>query len=125
MPTYEYRCQSGHTFEVFQRMSDAPLEACVVCGENGVEKVLFAPAVHFKGSGFYSTDYGRGAQKRDERTSADGSGSSADSGGKEGAAKDANGSGGERAKDKDGSKSAAKGEGGSKTGDTGAKASES
>lgn len=106
-------------------MSDAPLEACVVCGENGVEKVLFAPAVHFKGSGFYSTDYGQGAQKRDERTSADDSGSSTDSGGKEGAGKDAKGSGGERAKDRGGSESAAKGEGGSKTGETGAKASES
>jgi putative FmdB family regulatory protein len=58
MPIYEYRCPDGHTFEVFQRMSDAPAEACAVCGRGPVEKILFPVAVHFKGSGFYSTDYG-------------------------------------------------------------------
>ena len=63
MPIYEYRCPNGHTFEVFQRMSDPPAEACEVCGASPVEKVLFPVAVHFKGSGFYSTDYGRGAKK--------------------------------------------------------------
>jgi putative FmdB family regulatory protein len=59
VPIYEYRCPNGHTFEVFQRMSDPPAQACAVCGEGPVEKVLFPVAVHFKGSGFYSTDYGR------------------------------------------------------------------
>ena len=59
MPIYEYRCPDGHTFEVFQRFADAPSEACEVCGKGPVEKVLFPVAVHFKGSGFYSTDYGR------------------------------------------------------------------
>lgn len=63
MPIYEYRCPNGHTFEVFQRMSDLPVEACETCGEGPVEKVLFPVAVHFKGSGFYSTDYGRGSRK--------------------------------------------------------------
>jgi putative FmdB family regulatory protein len=63
VPIYEYRCPNGHTFEVFQRMSDPPAEACEVCGASPVEKVLFPVAVHFKGSGFYSTDYGRGAKK--------------------------------------------------------------
>jgi len=63
MPTYDYRCPNGHTFEVFQRMSDAPTEACEVCGASPVERVLYAPAVHFKGSGFYSTDYGSGRKK--------------------------------------------------------------
>ena len=63
MPIYEYRCRNGHTFEVFQRMSDAPVETCEVCGAAPVEKVLFPVAVHFKGSGFYSTDYGRGSRK--------------------------------------------------------------
>ena len=63
MPIYEYRCPNGHTFEVFQRMSDPPAEACEVCGASPVETVLFPVAVHFKGSGFYSTDYGRGAKK--------------------------------------------------------------
>ena len=63
MPIYEYRCPNGHTFEVFQRMSDPPVEACETCGASPVEKVLFPVAVHFKGSGFYSTDYGRGRQE--------------------------------------------------------------
>ena len=63
MPIYEYRCPNGHTFEVFQRMSDAPAQVCTVCGEGPVEKLLFPVAVHFKGSGFYSTDYGRKGTK--------------------------------------------------------------
>jgi putative FmdB family regulatory protein len=65
MPTYEYRCPDGHTFEVFQRMTDPPVEACEVCGGGPVERVLYPVAVHFKGSGFYSTDYGKGKKKRD------------------------------------------------------------
>src|ERR1700752_3959349 len=63
MPIYEYRCPNGHTFEVFQRMADAPVKKCQECGAGPVEKVLFPVAVHFKGSGFYSTDYGRGSRK--------------------------------------------------------------
>jgi putative FmdB family regulatory protein len=63
MPIYEYRCPNGHTFEVFQRMTDPPAETCETCGASPVEKVLFPVAVHFKGSGFYSTDYGRGSRK--------------------------------------------------------------
>ena len=63
MPIYEYRCPNGHTFEVFQRMSDAPVSVCETCGAGPVEKLLFPVAVHFKGSGFYSTDYGRGSRK--------------------------------------------------------------
>lgn len=56
MPTYEYRCGNGHTFEVIQSMSDDPVEACEQCGAP-VERVFHPVAVHFKGSGFYSTDY--------------------------------------------------------------------
>jgi putative FmdB family regulatory protein len=63
MPIYEYRCPNGHTFEVFQRMADPPADVCQVCGAGPVEKLLFPVAVHFKGSGFYSTDYGRGSRK--------------------------------------------------------------
>lgn len=63
MPIYEYRCPNGHTFEVFQKMADAPAEVCAICGAGPVEKILFPVAVHFKGSGFYSTDYGRGGRK--------------------------------------------------------------
>ncbi|HEX4746127.1 MAG TPA: zinc ribbon domain-containing protein [Gaiellaceae bacterium] len=58
MPIYEYRCPNGHRFELFQKMSDPPAETCVTCGAGPVEKLLFPVAVHFKGSGFYSTDYG-------------------------------------------------------------------
>lgn len=64
MPIYEYRCPNGHTFELFQRMSDAPAEKCEVCSASPVEKVLYPVSVHFKGSGFYSTDYGRGSGKK-------------------------------------------------------------
>jgi putative FmdB family regulatory protein len=64
MPIYEYRCPDGHTFEVFQRMTDPPSEKCEVCGKSPVEKVLYPVSVHFKGSGFYSTDYGRGSGKK-------------------------------------------------------------
>jgi putative FmdB family regulatory protein len=62
VPIYEYRCPNGHTFEVFQRMTDPPVETCEVCAAGPVEKVLFPVAVHFKGKGFYSTDYGRGSR---------------------------------------------------------------
>jgi putative FmdB family regulatory protein len=63
VPIYEYRCPNGHTFELFQRMTDPPAETCATCGAGPVEKLLFPVAVHFKGSGFYSTDYGRGKKK--------------------------------------------------------------
>jgi putative FmdB family regulatory protein len=65
MPTYEYRCPQGHTFELFHRMTDPPPEGCEVCGAGPVSKVLYPVAIHFKGSGFYSTDYGRGERRRD------------------------------------------------------------
>jgi putative FmdB family regulatory protein len=58
MPIYEYRCRNGHEFEVFQSMSDDPVEVCEVCGAP-VERVFRPVAVHFKGSGFYTTDYAR------------------------------------------------------------------
>ena len=79
MPIYEYRCPDGHTFEVFQRMSDAPVESCQVCGKSPVEKVLYPVSVHFKGSGFYTTDYGRGSGKKGgSKDGAGDSGSSSD-----------------------------------------------
>jgi putative FmdB family regulatory protein len=57
MPVYEYKCTNGHHFEVTQRMSDDPVATCEVCGAP-VERVFHPVAVHFKGSGFYTTDYG-------------------------------------------------------------------
>jgi putative FmdB family regulatory protein len=58
MPIYEYRCDQGHTFEVMQRMTDDPLTSCSTC-EAPVQRVFHPVAVHFKGSGFYNTDYGK------------------------------------------------------------------
>jgi putative FmdB family regulatory protein len=58
MPVYEYRCERGHTFEVMQRMSDDPVTSCSTC-EAPVQRVFHPVAVHFKGSGFYTTDYGK------------------------------------------------------------------
>lgn len=59
MPTYEYRCIScEHQFERFQRMSDDPVKECEICGAS-VKRLMFPVAIHFKGNGFYSTDYSR------------------------------------------------------------------
>ena len=77
MPIYEYRCRNGHNFEVLQSMSDDPVTKCEVC-EAPVERVFHPVAVHFKGSGFYSTDYGRTR----------GGGGSSDSGSKDESKKD-------------------------------------
>jgi len=79
MPIYEYRCPNGHLFELFQRMSDDPPEQCEVCGAAPVERVLHPVAVHYKGSGFYTTDYGKGSAKRSD-ASKDGDSSSSSSG---------------------------------------------
>ena len=73
MPMYEYRCPNGHVFELFQRIGDPAPEGCEVCGEGPVERVLYPVAVHFKGSGFYTTDSGRGSHKKDSKDGAGGS----------------------------------------------------
>jgi putative FmdB family regulatory protein len=57
MPTYEYRCQNGHDFEVFQRMSEPPVEKCIHCGAAAERKLSAGAGLLFKGSGFYITDY--------------------------------------------------------------------
>jgi putative FmdB family regulatory protein len=80
MPIYEYRCPNGHVFELFQRMDDPQPEVCETCGEGPVERVLYPVAVHYKGSGFYSTDYGRGGRKK-ETPSKDGASSGDGDGG--------------------------------------------
>jgi putative FmdB family regulatory protein len=75
MPIYEYRCEQGHTFEVMQRMSDDPLSACQTC-EAPVARVFHPVAVHFKGSGFYNTDYGTRKRAREKAESEKSSSSS-------------------------------------------------
>ncbi len=67
MPTYEYRCKKGHTFEVVQRMIDDPVEVCPRCGAE-VQRVFHPIAVHFKGKGFYNTDYGTKKRAREKET---------------------------------------------------------
>ena len=57
-------------------MADAPVEKCEICGEGPVERVLYPVAVHFKGSGFYSTDYGRGGKKKETASESSGEKSS-------------------------------------------------
>ncbi|HEX4010564.1 MAG TPA: zinc ribbon domain-containing protein [Solirubrobacteraceae bacterium] len=64
MPIYEYRCKKGHVFEVMQKISDDPATKCEVCGAT-VQRVFHPVAVHFKGSGFYNTDYGTRKRSRE------------------------------------------------------------
>ena len=95
MPLYEYRCEEGHTFEVMQKMSDDPVERCEVCGAQ-VQRVFHPVAVHFKGSGFYNTDYGKqrrgagsddGASGDSAKSSESSSGSDSSSGSSDGGGK--------------------------------------
>ena len=65
MPIYEYRCENGHLFEVMQRITDDPVTCCDDCGA-AVQRVFHPVAVHFKGSGFYNTDYGTAKRKREQ-----------------------------------------------------------
>ena len=70
MPIYEYRCDNGHHFDVMQKMTDGPVTECEVCGAP-VQRVFHPVAVHFKGSGFYNTDYGTAKRNRQSAASAD------------------------------------------------------
>lgn len=79
MPIYEYRCPNGHLLEVFHGMNDPSPTSCEVCGASPLERVLHPVAVHYKGSGFYSTDYGRGGRKAKDSGSGDSSSSSSSS----------------------------------------------
>jgi putative FmdB family regulatory protein len=113
MPTYEYRCANGHEFEQFQRMSEAPLDTCPVCGA-AAERLLSAGAgLLFKGSGFYITDYRNDSYRK--AAAADSGAGGSDSGAKSGGE-----SAGKPAAEA-GKGSAEKG--GKSTGDTGSKSS--
>jgi putative FmdB family regulatory protein len=103
MPIYEYRCENGHTFEVMQRMTEDPVVTCTTC-EAPVQRVFHPVAVHFKGSGFYNTDYGTKRRAREMEKSAsegaDKTAAKADKGDKAKGSKDSKGSKG--SKDGDG-----------------------
>jgi putative FmdB family regulatory protein len=73
MPIYEYRCENGHTFEVMQKMTDDPVSICSTC-EAPVQRVFHPVAVHFKGKGFYNTDYGTKRRNRELERSGSGDG---------------------------------------------------
>ncbi|MHB8691857.1 MAG: FmdB family zinc ribbon protein [Solirubrobacteraceae bacterium] len=74
MPIYEYKCKKGHVFDVMQSVNDAPVTKCEVCGAT-VQRVFHPPSVHFKGSGFYNTDYGTRKRAREKESSSEGVGS--------------------------------------------------
>ena len=97
MPIYEYRCENGHTFEAFQSMADDALDKCEVCGA-AAQRVLSAPAIHYKGSGFYTTDYARKGKK----SSAGASGGTDSSGGSEGSGSKSSDGGGSKSSGSDG-----------------------
>lgn len=85
MPVYDYRCEKGHRFEAVQSMSDKPIKKCEECGAPA-QRVLHAPAIHFKGSGFHNTDYGTKTRPKEQPAAApaSGSGGGASSGGSSG-----------------------------------------
>ena len=80
MPIYEYKCPNGHVFEAFHGMTEPGPEACEVCGAAPLVTVLHPVAVHYKGSGFYSTDYGRKSKPAAKDSGSSDSSSSSDSG---------------------------------------------
>ena len=100
MPIYEYKCPNGHLLEVFHGMNEPGPTACEVCEATPLVRVLHPVAVHYKGSGFYSTDYGRRSKKGAKESGGDssssdgasssdsGSSSSSDSSSSSGAATD-------------------------------------
>ena len=95
MPIYEYKCPNGHLLEVFHGMSEPGPQRCDVCGDSPLERVLHPVAVHYKGSGFYSTDYGRGRKAARDAGSSDASGGGDSSGGGGGGDSSSGASGGD------------------------------
>jgi putative FmdB family regulatory protein len=86
MPLYEYVCDAcGHRFEIIQKFSDAAPEACPSCGKGPVVRQFSSPAIQFKGSGFYITDYAQKGQA--DRKAGESSGGTRSEGTKTDAAK--------------------------------------
>ena len=83
MPIYEYKCPNGHLLEVFHGMNEPSPQRCEVCGAEPLVRVLHPVAVHYKGSGFYSTDYGKGSRKQKDGGSKSGDSGSGDSSSKD------------------------------------------
>jgi putative FmdB family regulatory protein len=101
MPIYEYKCDEGHVFEAFQSITDEALTSCTECGAPA-RRVLNAPAIHFKGSGFYTTDYGSKSRAKSSSGSESGesSGSGSDSGSSNGSSSSDSSASGDKAASK-------------------------
>jgi putative FmdB family regulatory protein len=82
MPLYEYQCDAcERRFEVIQKFSDAPVDACRHCGKGPVRRLLSSPAIQFKGSGWYITDYSQKGKAPSESSSESGGAKDAKDGG--------------------------------------------
>jgi len=69
MPLYEYRCEAGQQrFEVIRKFSDPELDVCTLCGKGPVQRLMSSPAIQFKGSGWYVTDYSQKGKSGSEST---------------------------------------------------------
>lgn len=113
MPLYEYQCEAcSHRFEVIQRYSDAPIQECPKCGGK-VGKLLSSPAIQFKGSGFYLTDYGRSGSSKSGGSGSHEGGGESKTGGESKAGGSGDGKGDTSAPAKTESKAEAKPTGGS------------
>ena len=111
MPLYEYECDScGHRFEVIQKFSDTLLTECPKC-QGPVRKLPSSPAIQFKGSGFYITDYAKKSSTAAGSAKGEGSGSGEGSGEKSG----------QKSGEASGEKSGEKSSGGSSSGDAASK----
>jgi len=99
VPIYEYKCPNGHVFETFHGMTEPGPSGCEVCGAAPLQRVLHPVAVHYKGSGFYSTDYGRKSRAGKDGTESSGSDSGSSSNG--GASTKSSASGGGSSKSAD------------------------
>jgi putative FmdB family regulatory protein len=95
MPIYEYKCPNGHLFDAFHGMTEAGPTVCTVCGEGPLQVVLHPVAVHYKGSGFYSTDYGRKSKQPPKDGASGDSAGSSSGGGDSGGGSESGGSGGD------------------------------
>jgi len=79
MPLYEYQCEAcGQRFEVIRKFSDPPLETCARCGKGPVQRLLSSPAIQFKGSGWYITDYSQKGKSSESTSAAKDSSASGD-----------------------------------------------
>src|SRR5919199_1892766 len=73
MPLYEYQCENcGERFEVIQKFSDPPVDVCTKCGKGPVVRLLSSPAIQFKGTGWYITDYSQKGKSGGDGKAADG-----------------------------------------------------